>query len=178
MEQVVEIPTSAWPTGIAWISGNLQEACLQRFFTSVGTLARRTTAPSRHLLLRRYSNVLLSETSCSGKCASSVSRGRAGVEKAAATEEAYAGPTAAALQAVALLTAPGGRFVAKTRGLRCGGNPMWLSPSSSIPHRRPPEPRQRSPEQHVPAGLHRRNPQQRRPISIPAPSRAHLRSSR
>ena len=74
MEQVVEIPTSAWPTGIAWISGNLQEACLQRFFTSVGTLARRTTAPSRHLLLRRYSNVLLSETSCSGKCASSVSR--------------------------------------------------------------------------------------------------------
>mgnify|MGYP004273156597 CR=1 FL=1 len=40
---------------------------------------------------------------------------------------------------------------------------MWLSPSSSIPHRRPPEPRQRSPEQHVPAGLHRRNPQQRLP---------------
>ena len=35
------------------------------------------------------------------------------MEKAAATEEAYAGPTAAVLQVVAPLTACGGRFVAK-----------------------------------------------------------------
>ena len=128
--------------------------------------------------------VSLENRSADGRCASCGEdiccggRGRAGVEKAAATEEAYAGPTAAALQAVALLTAPGGRFVAKTRGLRCGGNPMWLSPSSSIPHRRPPEPRQRSPEQHVPAGLHRRNPQQRLPdihpraIACPPPQQS------
>ena len=63
--------------------------------------------------------VSLENRSADGRCASCGEdiccggRGRAGVEKAAATEEAYAGPTAAVLQVVAPLTACGGRFVAK-----------------------------------------------------------------
>ena len=63
--------------------------------------------------------VSLENRSADGRCASCGEdiccggRGRAGVEKAAATEEAYAGPTAAVHQVVALLTACGGRFVAK-----------------------------------------------------------------